>query len=325
VEEVGAEFDDCHHGLLAHLEARGASFHAELLTLLPEAGPERTQDAIWDLVWAGLLTNDTFAPLRSLAAGRRARPVQESRRRHFPRHRPFETTHSPSVGFVGGRWSLVRDLVRAPAASTERAHAWGATLLERHGIVAKETAAVEALGGGFSNVYRVLRSMEEAGKLRRGYFVEGLGGAQFAYPGTVDRLRCVRDEDAEGEVVALAATDPANPYGWLLPWPPLSGAGASTRGTAGPRRAGGAAAVLVGGVPVLYLDRKARRLRTFADVTEEQLERALPALRDIARYRPRGAISLERINDESAMSSALLPRLESAGFTRDYRFVRITA
>jgi len=227
----------------------------------------------------------------------------------------------------------VRDLVRAPAASTERAHAWGATLLERHGIVAKETAAVEALGGGFSNVYRVLRSMEEAGKLRRGYFVEGLGGAQFAYPGTVDRLRRVRDEDAEGEVVALAATDPANPYGWLLPWPPLSGAsvtsaagaGTSTRGTAGPRRAGGAAVVLVGGVPVLYLDRKARRLRTFADVTEEQLERALPALRDIARYRPRGAISLERINDESAMSSALLPQLESAGFTRDYRFVRITA
>jgi len=333
VEEVGAEFDDRHHGLLAHLEARGASFHAELLTLLPEAGPERTQDAIWDLVWAGLLTNDTFAPLRTLAAGSRSRPAEVSRRQHFPRHRPYGTGRNPSADLVGGRWSLVRDLVRAPAASTERAHAWGATLLERHGIVAKETAAVEALGGGFSNVYRVLRSMEEAGKLRRGYFVEGLGGAQFAYPGTVDRLRRVRDEDAEDEVVALAATDPANPYGWLLPWPPLSGAsvtsaagaGASTRGTAGPRRAGGAAVVLVGGVPVLYLDRKARRLRTFADVTEEQLERALPALRDIARYRPRGAISLERINDESAMSSALLPQLESAGFTRDYRFVRITA
>ena len=351
VEGVGAEFDDRHHRLLAHLEARGASFQAELLTLLPEIGPERTQDAIWDLVWAGQLTNDTFAPLRTLAVGRRSRPAQDGRRRAFPRHRPFEAARSPSAGFAGGRWSLVRDLVRNPATSTERAHAWGATLLERHGIVAKETASVEALGGGFSNVYRVLRSMEEAGKLRRGYFVEGLGGAQFAYPGTVDRLRRVRDEDAETEVVALAATDPANPYGWLLPWPPLSSAGATSaadgastedasakpastedasarqavRGTLGPRRAVGAAVVLVGGVPVLYLDRNARRLRTFADVTEEQLEHALPALRDIARHRTRGAIRLERINDESALSSALWPQLERAGFTRDYRFVRITA
>ncbi|MBN1320128.1 MAG: hypothetical protein JXA87_04715 [Thermoleophilia bacterium] len=119
-------------------------------------------------------------------------------------------------------------------------------------------------------------TVEEAGKLRRGYFVEGLGGAQFAYPGTVDRLRRVRDEDTEAEVVALAAADPANPYGWLLPWPPLSSAGAASaadgastedasagqatvRGTLGPRRAVGAAVVLVGGVPVLYLDRNARR------------------------------------------------------------------
>ena len=184
--------------------------------------------------------------------------------------------------------------------------------------------------------------MKEADQVRRGCFVEGLGGAQCAYPGTGNRLRRVRDEDAEDEVVALAATDPANPYGWLLPWPPLTGAGAtsavdgastkdasamqaSARGTVGPRRATGAAVVLVGGVPTLYLDRKARRLRTFSDVTEGQLGRALPALRDIARYRTRGAISLERINDEPAMSSALLPQLERAGFTRDYRFVRITA
>jgi ATP-dependent helicase Lhr and Lhr-like helicase len=334
VDEVGAEFDDRHHRLLSHLEYRGASFHGELLTLLPEFGPERTQDAIWDLVWAGQLTNDTFAPLRSLAARHHSRPAQSARRRPFPQHGAVgAAARNPSAGFAGGRWSLVRDLVHNQATSTERAHAWGATLLERHGIVAKETAAIEALGGGFSNVYRVLRSMEEAGKLRRGYFVEGLGGAQFAYPGTVDRLRRVRDEDAEAEVVALAAADPANPYGWLLPWPPLSGPGgasaadeeAPARGTAGPRRATGAAVVLVGGVPVLYLDRNARRLRTFSDVDDEQLERALPVLRDIARYRSRGAINLERINNESAMSSALLPQLERAGFRPDYRYLRITA
>jgi ATP-dependent helicase Lhr and Lhr-like helicase len=316
VEEVDAAFDERHRRLLAHLEARGASFQGELLMLLPEAGPERTQDAIWDLVWAGQLTNDTFAALRMLAAPRGSRPAQPTHRRPFPRRGP-----NVSAGFVGGRWSLVRDLVRDPVPSTERAHAWGATLLARHGIVTKETAAIEALGGGFSSVYRVLRSMEEAGKLRRGYFVEGLGGAQFAYPGTVDRLRRVRDEDAEAEVVALAASDPANPYGWLLPWPALSGAGDSTQGA---RRAAGAAVVLVGGEPVLYLDRNAHRLRTFADVDEEQFERALPALREIARYRTRGAITLERINDESALSSSLLPQLERAGFRMDYRFVRIT-
>jgi ATP-dependent helicase Lhr and Lhr-like helicase len=329
VEEVDAAFDERHHRLLAHLESRGASFQDELLTLLPEAGPERTQEAIWDLVWAGQITNDTFAALRSLAARRSSRPAHTSHRRHGW----LATAHYSSAGFVGGRWSLVRDLARDPVPSTERAHAWGATLLARHGVVTKESAAVEALGGGFSNVYRVLRSMEEAGKLRRGYFVEGLGGAQFAYPGTVDRLRRVRDEDAEAELVGLAAADPANPYGWLLPWPALTGAGGagagddedSARAPVGARRAAGAAVVLVGGVPVLYLDRNARRLRTFAGVDEEQLELALPALRDIARYRPRGEISLERIDDESALSSPLLPQLERAGFRRDYRFLRITA
>jgi len=168
--------------------------------------------------------------------------------------------------------------------------------------------------------------------------VEGLGGAQFAYPGTVDRLRRVSDEEAESEVVALAAADPANPYGWLLPWPLLSGGGgateenedetgpqASARSAVGARRTVGAAVVLVGGAPVLYLDRNARRLRTFSGVTEEELERALPALRDLARYRARGAIALERVNDEPALSSALLPQLERAGFRRDYRFLRINA
>src|SRR6185295_5895276 len=125
--------------------------------------------------------------------------------------RPGREGGRPSPG-PGGRWSLVRDLVRSPVSSTERATAWAATLLDRHGIVARETAGVEALGGGFSSVYRVLRSMEDAGKVRRGYFVEGLGGAQFAYAGVVERLRRVRDGEHESDtdVVALSATDPAN-------------------------------------------------------------------------------------------------------------------
>ncbi len=336
VDEAHLDLDDRHQRLLAHLAARGASFHGELLTLLPDEGLERTHDAIWDLVWAGLVTNDTFAALRSLATRRGSRPAQAGHLQRFPR----PGGRSSAAVLTGGRWSLVRDLVRDPVPSTERAHAWGATLLERHGLVARETAAIEALGGGFSNVYRVLRSMEEAGRLRRGYFVEGLGGAQFAYPATIDRLRRVRDDEAEDEVVALASADPANPYGWLLPWPSFAGAGkapaagfgstvdlgeeTSPRGGLGARRAVGAVVVLVGGVPVLYLDRNARRLRTFNGATEEQLERALPALRDVARRRPRGTIALERVNDGSALSSALLPQLERAGFRRDYRYLRIT-
>jgi ATP-dependent Lhr-like helicase len=269
VDDVAAAFDARHHTILAHLEARGASFHAQLLPCC-RARPPSGSEAIWDLVWAGLITNDTFAALRGLAEPRR-----QARRAQRARH---PSVFRPAASFIGGRWSLVRELAGSEVASTERAHAWGATLLERHGIVLKETAAVEALGGGFGNVYRVLRSMEDAGKLRRGYFIEGLGGAQFAYPGTVDRLRRVRDDHDAGDVVALAATDPANPFGWLLPWPELS----QDRGH-GARRATGAAVVLVDGGPVLFLDRNARRLRTFVDATDEQVERALPALRELAR------------------------------------------
>jgi ATP-dependent Lhr-like helicase len=205
--------------------------------------------------------------------------------------------------------------------STERATAWAATLLDRHGIVARETAGVEALGGGFSSVYRVLRSMEEAGKVRRGYFVEGLGGAQFAYPGVVDRLRRVRDGEAESDasVVVLSATDPANPYGWLLPWPAVAGEAGH-----GPRRAAGAVVVLVEGLPVLYLDRNGRRLRTFADAKEEQLARALPALEQVARTRPRRALALERVDGDPATDSGLTPLLREAGFREEYRFMRLT-
>jgi ATP-dependent helicase Lhr and Lhr-like helicase len=284
--------DERHRGVLDHLATRGASFLAELGGALPDVSGTRVLEAVWDLVWAGLVTNDTFAALRSLGS-------------RVPRG-------------PGGRWSLVRGLATTPVSSTERAAAWATTLLDRHGLVARETAALEALGGGFSSVYQVLRSLEEAGRVRRGYFVEGLGGAQFAYPGIVDRLRRVRDADSDGEVVLLAATDPANPYGWLLAWPPLR----HDRGRA-PSRAAGAAVVLVDGEPVLYLDRKGRRLRTFDAADHDLVARALPALRTAARSHPRRALSLEQVDGEPAFRSTLKPLLDNAGFTADYRFVRV--
>ncbi|HSJ31399.1 MAG TPA: hypothetical protein VK933_08200, partial [Longimicrobiales bacterium] len=195
------------------------------------------------------------------------------------------------------------------------------TLLDRHGIVARETAQVEALGGGIGSVYNVLRSMEEAGRLRRGYFVEGLGGAQFAWPGIVDRLRRERDAAPGSTAIALAATDPANPYGWLLPWPPLADGDAAR----GARRAAGATVVLVDGVPVLYLDRDGRRLRTFADAGDDAVARALPALRDVARGRPSRTLSIERIGPDAAIRSPLAPLLQEAGFQHDYRYMRLRA
>ena len=317
-EDVPLALDERHHTIAGHLERRGASFHAELLTLMPTEPAERLQEAIWDLVWAGLITNDTFAALRALAAPRRAAKRATQRPVSW---RPRALNPGTS-SLVGGRWSLVRDLVRSAATSTERAHAWGSTLLARHGIVVKETAAVEGLGGGFGNVYRVLRSMEEAGKVRRGYFIEGLGGAQFAYPGTIDRLRRVRDDAGGGDVVALAATDPANPYGWLIPWPELN---AKTQSTQSPRRAAGSVVVLVDGEPVLYLDRNGRRLRTFDGVVEHQLLRALPALRDVARGRPRGVLTIEKVNEQSAILSDITALMQQVGFKQDYRFMRITS
>jgi ATP-dependent helicase Lhr and Lhr-like helicase len=348
VETTLEGFDERHRRILEHLGTRGASFHAELEAVLTDALGGVTQDAVldavWELVWAGLVTNDTFAALRHRGQSRRrstprggtggddvASGAPErfadlpaapgSARRRLPRGwwRGAQRSSSAASG-PGGRWSLVRELVRGGTTSTERAHAWAATLLERHGVVARETAAVEALGGGFGGIYQVLRSLEEAGRIRRGYFVEGLGGAQFTYPGVVDRLRRERDATPAGDVVALAATDPANPYGWLLPWPPLQDSDARP-----PKRAAGNAVVLHDGEPVLYVDRNGRRLRTFCAATPELLARALPALRDVARCRPGRTLALERIGDELAIRSPLVPLLREAGFTQDYRAMRLRA
>ncbi len=342
-------FGERHQAILEHLERRGALFHGELVAGVgaPDGGlpegqggagsreAERVLEALWDLVWAGLVTNDTFAALRSLGVRSRSSPGRPGSG-HWPgshgrpgpvgRHgrraawAPVSSLHAGGVGSPGGRWSLVRDLVRWPVSSTERAAAWASTLLDRHGLVARETAAVEALGGGFSSVYQVLRSMEEAGKARRGYFVEGLGGAQFAYPGIVDRLRGIRDDAGEEGVVVLAASDPANPYGWLLPWPELTETGGRP-----PTRSTGAAVVLVGGVPALFLDRRGRRLRTFSGADREMVTRAVPALRDVARRHPRGALSLEEVDGEPAFRSSLKAVLVGAGYVADYRFIRVAA
>ena len=174
-----------------------------------------TLDALWDLVWAGEVTNDSFAPVRALSAKKRSGGKPRGGR---PRLGALTALGPPTAQ---GRWSLVAAPIAADVDSTRAMHALAGVLLERHGVLTREAVRGEGVPGGFAAVYPVLRAMEEAGRIRRGYFVAGLGGAQFALPGAVDRLRAFRDLTPTGvpKVVVLAATDPANAYGLSLPWP----------------------------------------------------------------------------------------------------------
>src|SRR6202022_4496903 len=188
---------EIHERLREHLHGGGASFFRGLYYATASGDEDAVLDALWDLVWAGEVTNDTFLPLRMLGPRARRNP-----------HRPVMRLGPPAAA---GRWSLVSDLLRPTVSTTEHLHAMAGALLQRYGVLTREAALGENINGGFAALYPVLRAMEEAGKIRRGYFIDGLGGLQFALPGAVDRLRGARDEDAK-VVAALAATDPASPY-----------------------------------------------------------------------------------------------------------------
>ncbi len=301
--EPPAELGALHRAILDHLAGRGASFFVALLAACAPARSEEVLEALGDLAWAGLITNDTFQPLRLLGRARAS----------AGRRRARENALAAS-----GRWSLVRELVAGAPSATESAHRRALQLLERHGVVSREVAAIEPLPGGFSAVYPVLRAMEEAGKVRRGYFVEGLGGAQFAFPGAIDRLRGMRQRDDEdGGTVVLSAVDPANPYGWLLPWPVQEHA---EDGNAGPRRVAGARVVLVSGEIVLYLDKGARRLVTFpAAAQRERLIQAARALTAVASARRGKMLRIETIDGAPARRSPHAEALHAAEYFADPR------
>ncbi len=296
-----------HESLLAHLEARGASFFAELQGAAGSTEPKDVLDALYDLVWWGLVTNDTFAPLRALGT-----PVRGSRRRG-PR--------APAPASAG-RWSLVAPLFEGgPAAArpsdTERGHARTLTLLERHGVLARAAIALEAIPGGFASVYPVLRAMEEGGRVRRGHFVEGFEGAQFAFPGVVDRLRGAREPAAEPEARVFAAVDPAQPFGALLPWPGPRFEAARLR------RAAGCRVVVVDGEPALFVERGAGRVFTFEGSEPhretERLESAARALAAAGRRRGAERLRIEQIDGEEAAASPFVEAFLAAGFRRGYK------
>ena len=282
------------------LHTRGASFFAQLQQACASATSDEILAALWQLVWAGLVTNDTFQPLRAIAAARRGASQRGPRL---------------SAAQAAGRWSAVSALLQPPLPDTQRAHARALTLLERYGVVSREAASAEAVPGGFAPLSQVMRAMEEAGKIRRGFFVDGLTGAQFALPGAIDRLRAARDADTDdAAVLALAAVDPANPYGVLVPWPTTVAAGDGIDADATPpRRAPGARVVLVRGALLFFVDRSGRGLRVFSDDAATIAE-GIPGLRQVAERRRPRQLRVETVNGAPALRSPLLPALRAGGF-----------
>jgi len=254
-----------HDAIRAWLAAHGASFWPDLVRAAGTADEGVVLGALWDLVWAAEVTNDTLAPLRAVLAGvgRRRGHTTGSR----PRPGALRRTGPPAGA---GRWSSVETLRSPVPAPTAVAHALAAQLLDRHGVVTREAVLGEGIRGGFSAVYPVLKAMEESGTARRGYFVAGLGAAQFAVPGAVDRLRSFRDpQPGETAIVTLAATDPAQPWGAALPWPEARGR---------PARVAGAYVVLASGSPAVFVERGGRTLVTFPGALAEAWAGPIAAL-----------------------------------------------
>ncbi|HEU4671577.1 MAG TPA: DEAD/DEAH box helicase [Candidatus Limnocylindrales bacterium] len=293
-----------HDAIRAHLAGRGASFYRDLFTAVRGTSDREVLDALWDLAWAGEVTNDTFAPLRALRWKRTGRDRR-------PRAGRLTGLGPPEAA---GRWSLVDAAAGDP---TERAYALALTLLERHGIVTRDGVVGEGVERGFAAVYPVLRAMEEAARIRRGYFVDGLGGAQFAQGGAIDRLRAVR-EPVPGEPVVhvLAAADPANPYGAALAWPRRD-----DRDRRPFARAAGAHVVLVDGVPVVYLERGGASLARLPAADDPEVATlALAALRSlVGPDRPFRELLVTRVDGLPVGDSPARPALLEAGFVVGYR------
>jgi ATP-dependent Lhr-like helicase len=341
------EFSEREIAILDVLRDRGASFFGPLHEAVGAGYPAETVDALWNLVWQGLITNDTFHALRAFTRSR------APRRRVKGRHVEVTAFRSRRLAppSAEGRWALVptadlkvrttsRGVVQAfrPAETTKWAAAVTQQLLARHGVVTREAVAADGVAGGFGIVYPVLKGLEENGRIRRGYFVAGLGATQFALPGALDLLRSLRDAPDDPEIAVLAATDPANPYGAALAWPrkkpqspqrseriDLSTGSAispvfSGDAGRGPTRSVGATVILVNGALAAYLPRGDRQLLAFlpdAEPDRSRIGRAVArVLIDRARTggdSPRGML-IEEIDGAPPDRHPMAPLLGEAGF-----------
>jgi ATP-dependent Lhr-like helicase len=314
--------------ILASLTGGGAFFFRQLATAVGSTDDRELLAALWELVWGGMISNDTLAPLRSYLGGK-ARPRAVSRPRGYRgMARPSMPMQSgpPSAA---GRWSL---LPLAEPDVTVRAHATAELLLERHGIVTRGSVTSEGIRGGFALVYKVLSSFEETGRARRGYFVEGLGAAQFATGPTVDRLRSFSvgpgsagpESESPRRAITLAATDPANPYGAALVWPLNGRSGAAdTDDKKGhrPGRKAGAMVVIVDGRLALYVERGGKTMLTFGS-DDETLTAAAESLAATVR-RSLARLKVELADGQFVIGTPLGAALTAAGFSTTPQGLRL--
>lgn len=340
-EPAGDETTELQRDVLGALAGGGAYFFRQLGQAVGSTDDQALTTALWDLVWDGQITNDTFAPLRAMLGGKAKSTSAPRARAYRGRRRPTLPSQSgpPSVG---GRWSI---LPLAESDSTLRAAATAEQLLERYGVVTRGAVQVEGVRGGFAGVYRVLSRFEESGRARRGYFVEGLGAAQFATGPTIDRLRTYArdledderaDPDRERQALTLAATDPANPYGAALPWPsedapadPDAGPGtdpapaATTTTGRGhrPGRKAGALVTTVDGRLAVYVERGGKSVLTFTDDPAD-LAVAARSIAGVVRSGLR-KLAVERVDGDFVLESQLGSALREAGFTATPQGLRL--
>ncbi|MBA0045616.1 ATP-dependent helicase [Mycobacteroides sp. LB1] len=307
--------DMAHRAILDGLADGGGYFFRQF-------GAEASRAALWDLVWAGLVTGDTFAPVRALL-GTSTKSRTAHRNRRAPRLRAYTPipTALPVDPAVAGRWSLLPERL---ADGTERSHMQAELLLGRYGVVTKGSVVAEGVAGGFAWLYKVLSTFEDNGRCRRGYFIESLGGAQFASPATVDRLReyldAVDNARKPYRAAVLAATDPANPYGAALVWPrTVSDSGHR------PGRKAGALTALVDGDLVLYIERGGKSLLSF--VTDPtMLHAAALGTMELVREGGLDGLVIERVDGRSVFDIGHSPVIEAlieAGFARTPRGLRL--
>ncbi|MGA8234084.1 MAG: crosslink repair DNA glycosylase YcaQ family protein [Candidatus Acidiferrales bacterium] len=331
---AGAAVSERAQKIVAVLEQQGASFFAAIHAACGGGFPGETRDALWELVWSGRVTNDTLHPVRNLRAsreshGKQSRVEFEDERPGSPEFLRRMRLRTPGRNLTDGRWSLVTQRIALRAGETAiTTTQWSANiaqqLLLRYGIIMRETAVAENVPGGFPTIYAALKTMEDSGWIRRGMFVAGMGAAQFAMPAGVDLLRTLRLEPAKAEVVYLAATDPANPYGVLLPWPRVDAEGTVERGAQAPlpmmARAAGAGVILINGELAAFMRRRNPALRVFLPEAEpergqfaHELAKKLAEIA-IRRQTRRQGLLIGAIDGAPAREHFLAPFLEDAGF-----------
>lgn len=289
------------------LDERGALFFDEIARSLG-AFPQDVLAALWQLVWAGHVTNDTLAPLRSLGRGRAGECRRAGRR-----GRTFRSRRLARLPGSEGRWSLLRQPGESWPSATERTIALASQLVARHGVLTKNAVSKELAPGGFAALYPVLKQMEEAGKVRRGYFVEGLGGAQFAAPGADDMLRrppSTMDNDVIQTACVMAATDPASAFGAALPWPPRGDE------TGRPSRSSGARVIVFDGMLVGFISSGGNHLTTFFPPDEPARATATQALAEALVQSSIGGppVLISKVDDQPVGASEVAATLRAAGF-----------